>query len=112
MQHSIPTFAPFVLVLALSVAPAWGLGRFVVVNGQLQDAYSLAVLDAAVGEPVPNGRYWLNYSTGEWGYEGGPPQGIVGQDTGGGGSSGGRKGGKFFEDDVSDFCARNPEVGC
>lgn len=56
----------------------FGADRFVVVNGQLLDATSLVDLEMAVGEPVPDGRYWLDAQSGAWGYENGPIQGYIG----------------------------------
>jgi len=54
-------------------------GRNVVVNGAQMDATQLLALDLAnCGSPVPDGRYWLNVNTGAWGYQGGPQQGIIG----------------------------------
>jgi hypothetical protein len=29
------------------------------------------------GAPVPSGRYWVNWQTRAWGYEGGPRQGWL-----------------------------------
>jgi hypothetical protein len=89
------------LCLALGVQPSHGFGRFVVINGYLLGMSELATLDSVVGTLVPDGRYWLNFETGEWGYENGPRQGVI---------DGERR--RQFEDQVSDFCARNPEAGC
>ena len=73
-----------VLVLMLNVAVGYSYHaneymRNVVVNGVLMSQNQLGILDQLNGAPVPNGRYWLDVNTGVWGYEGGPPQGILGQ---------------------------------
>lgn len=52
--------------------------RYVVVNGQRLDTASMARLDRAACLRVPDGRYWIDMRTGIWGYEGGAPQGRVG----------------------------------
>ncbi|WP_230971053.1 hypothetical protein [Nitrogeniibacter aestuarii] len=52
--------------------------RMVVVNGQRMTPAQIDMLDQAACARVPNGRYWINMSNGVWGYEGGPPQGRVG----------------------------------
>lgn len=96
------------LALALWAAqPAWASGRAVVVNGAPMGADDLAVLDALAGEPIPDGRYWLDVATGLWGYEGGPAQGVLGgEDLPEPGPSGG-SGKRYYEDYVDDFCARH-----
>ena len=66
------------LILILSGVSAEAYHRFVVVNGVLMTPQQLQYLDLVAGEPVPDGRYWLNTYTGEWGYEGGPVQGVLG----------------------------------
>lgn len=53
--------------------------RYVVVNGQRMGPADLQRLDRASCSRVPNGRYWLNMQSGIWGYEGGPPQGRMGE---------------------------------
>jgi hypothetical protein len=99
----------FALCCFFTVTLIAGVGnafqRYVVVNGQLMAGLPLLQLDAMAGEVIPNGRYWLNAYTGEWGYEGGPAQGIIGQNNQRGGAQ--SRSGGFFEDDVADFCARN-----
>jgi hypothetical protein len=53
-------------------------GRWVVVNGVLQSPLDLAVLDRHACNVIPNGSYWLNYSTGIWGYANDPrPMGYI-----------------------------------
>ena len=41
---------------------------FVVVNGRVMNSQALATLDHAACQQVPNGYYWLDTSTGIWGY--------------------------------------------
>src|SRR5437763_16307790 len=51
---------------------------FVVVNGRVMNSQALATLDHAACQQVPNGYYWLDTSTGIWGYAGNPaPQGHI-----------------------------------
>lgn len=52
--------------------------RYVVVNGQRLDTAAMARLDRAACLRVPDGRYWIDMRSGIWGYEGGAPQGRVG----------------------------------
>ena len=93
---------PYLSAVALAVAAQSGLGfdRFVVVNGQLLDGYSLMELDAAAGERVPDGRYWLNYQTGAWGYKDGPIMGYIGD----------RYTGRRYDVTKDDFCVQNPGI--
>jgi hypothetical protein len=52
--------------------------RLVVVNGRVMNSQALATLDHAACQQVPNGYYWLDTSTGIWGYAGNPaPQGHI-----------------------------------
>lgn len=72
---------PAVLILAGFLAaslPAAAQQRYVVVNGQRLDTAAMARLDRASCLRVPNGRYWIDMRSGVWGYEGGAPQGRVG----------------------------------
>jgi hypothetical protein len=72
-----------VTVLATLVLTLGGFGvafaqRFVVVNGQLMSPAALASLDRAACRYVPNGYYWLNFTTGVWGYARNPtPMGHI-----------------------------------
>ncbi len=73
----------FALVLGLALAlgtAAQAFERTVIVNGERVDAATLSVLDALAGGFVPDGAYWLDTSTGIWGYAGDPtPRGVLGQ---------------------------------
>jgi hypothetical protein len=101
MKHLKTSLASLILCLALGAQTSQGFGRFVIINGHLLGMYELATLDSAAGTLVPDGRYWINLQTGEWGYEGGPRQGVIGGEDR-----------ASFEAKVRDLCARNPEVGC
>ena len=99
------------LILAVALAASLAAAgtalaqqRSVVVNGALMNPQQLQVLDILAGEPVPDGRYWLDPVSGAWGYEGGPVEGVLGAPEAPP-SGGGQK--RYFEDDVADFCARN-----
>jgi hypothetical protein len=53
--------------------------RYVVVNGQRLSIPEIQYLERLHCGPVPNGQYWINLRTGQWGYTGNPwPQGYVG----------------------------------
>jgi hypothetical protein len=96
MRSGVIPGACFATVLFLSSQAATAIDRFVVVNGQLLDAYWLAQLDEAAGERVPDGRYWLNLETGAWGYEGGSLQGYIGRPT--------------YDTVKDNFCVQNPGI--
>ena len=66
-----------VCVFALPMA-ASARGRYVVVNGQVLGPAAVARLDRAACARIPDGRYWIDMRSGVWGYEGGVPQGRVG----------------------------------
>jgi hypothetical protein len=70
----------FGITLAVSIHnSAQANDRHVVVNGTMMNATQLVALDVAnCGAPVPDGSYWLNINTGAWGYQGGPQEGIIG----------------------------------
>ncbi len=46
--------------------------RYVVVNGQRLSITEIQYLERLHCGPVPNGRYWINLRTGQWGYAGNP----------------------------------------
>jgi hypothetical protein len=53
-------------------------GRHIHVNGQHMTSIQIHTLDTInCGEAVPNGNYWVNWTTRAWGYEGGPQQGWL-----------------------------------
>ncbi|MCF6255972.1 MAG: hypothetical protein L3J98_06850 [Gammaproteobacteria bacterium] len=80
----------------------WGAERNVVINGQPVIGPDLMLLDVLNGELIPPGRYWLNIETGAWGYEGGPQQGVINEKS--------DTKNRYFEDDLGDFCVRNPGI--
>jgi hypothetical protein len=64
--------------LTMSAPTAVHAQRLVVVNGRVMNQQTLASLDRAACQQVPNGYYWLDLSTGIWGYAGDPtPQGHI-----------------------------------
>ncbi len=76
------------LAVALAAAPSLAQQRYVVINGELLSPEQLYVLDQLNGGYVPNGAYWVNTTTGIWGYAGDPtPRGRVGANANGGGTS-------------------------
>ncbi|HEY9627371.1 MAG TPA: hypothetical protein V6C84_08725 [Coleofasciculaceae cyanobacterium] len=56
-------------LLNLFILPA---SAQVVINGYLFQGEELAQLEYLLGAPVLDGSYWLNTSTGDWGYAGDP----------------------------------------
>lgn len=85
--------------------------RYVVVNGSLVSTGELVLLDMLHGEYIPNGRYWLNLNTGQWGYEGGSAQGMLGGEYYRGSSlSSGCKDGFDYDCTKANFCEENPGV--
>lgn len=76
---ALATIRMIFLLMGLGLAgTADAQARFVVVNGQRMSVAQMAALDRAACARVPDGRYWIDMRTGVWGYEGGPPQGRVG----------------------------------
>ena len=54
--------------------------RWVLVNGVPQNPIQLSTLDRYACTVIPNGSYWLDYTTGIWGYAGSPrPMGRIGE---------------------------------
>jgi len=52
--------------------------RSIYVNGHPMGPANMVVLDRLnCGETVPSGRYWVNWVTRAWGYEGGLQQGWL-----------------------------------
>lgn len=59
--------------LALGLMAGTALAeRYVVVNGQRLTSAQIAHLERIRCNPIPNGNYWLNMSTGVWGYANNP----------------------------------------
>lgn len=44
--------------------------RNVYVNGERQNAFGVAAFDQQTGWYLPDGRYWTNWTSGDWGVEG------------------------------------------
>ena len=63
--------------LATSAA-AYHSSGCIIVNGVRLSAEQITVLERVEGGQIPCGRYWLDTATGIWGFEGGPPQGRLG----------------------------------
>lgn len=52
--------------------------RHIHVNGEHLDSQNIALLDQLTGNQTPNGYYWINMQTGEWGFENNAQvQGII-----------------------------------
>jgi hypothetical protein len=66
------------IILVLSLTTVVYAGRYVIVNGDLLDQGEIDLLDNWHCGYIPNGNYWLEYSTGIWGYAGNPrPMGHI-----------------------------------
>ena len=83
--------------------------REINVNGERMNAVEVIALDLLnCGNTVPNGRYWINWVSRAWGYEGGPQQDFLPQceqqassnSRGTGRSDGGGRSGGYYEDRV------------
>ena len=100
--------ASLALVL-LGDVQAYDSNRTVFVNGQQLTQAEIAQLELLHGDHIPSGNYWLDQSSGYWGYVGGPAPGILGRPDieFNAGVSEGRSDKRWFEDDVADFCARH-----
>jgi hypothetical protein len=66
------------LALVLPTGGAAHAERRVVVNGMRLSAPQIQALEAIRCGPIPNGSYWLDTTTGIWGYADDPrPQGHI-----------------------------------
>jgi hypothetical protein len=67
------------LTATLLASAAQAQTRLVIVNGQRLNDEQVAYFDRVQCARIPNGRYWLNTTTGAWGYAGNPIiQGYLG----------------------------------
>ena len=65
-------------LLAAGQSEAAPNARSIHLNGQRLGPAEIAALDSLnCGDPVPSGRYWVNWAARTWGYEGGPRQGWL-----------------------------------
>lgn len=71
-MNAIRAAAALCIAAAVSAQPALAQsGRDVRINGQHMNAFGLALLDVMnCGQPVPDGRYWIDWNARTWGYEG------------------------------------------
>ncbi len=77
MKSTLPLTAALFVLSAAGAAQAQS--RIVIVNGALMGTASLARLDRAACTRIPDGSYWLNTTTGAWGYVGNAQlQGVIG----------------------------------
>ncbi len=79
-MRSLKTFALTLLIFIASSTTALASGaRHIHVNGLHLNAQQIASLDSISSSFVPDGFYWLDLSTGLWGFEGNPaPMGRIG----------------------------------
>jgi len=65
-------FTQLILIVALSISlPIFAENeRHIHVNGEHLDYQNIQLLDQIAGNIVGDGYYWLNFQTGQWGYEG------------------------------------------
>ncbi|MCB1959755.1 MAG: hypothetical protein KDE68_04390 [Rhodocyclaceae bacterium] len=71
--------AVLAVVVCLMTPVAWARARLVEVNGVRLAPAALQQLDRAACQRVPDGRYWIDWRSGAWGYRGGPQRGWVGE---------------------------------
>jgi hypothetical protein len=61
----------FALWLGISTSAVQAGQREIEVNGEKLNEFGLALLDIVnCGSPVPNGRYWIDWTRRTWGYQG------------------------------------------
>jgi hypothetical protein len=80
MTTRFSTMAAAVMFAAALVVSAKSMAadRTIFINGARMNAIEVAAIDYLnCGSPVPNGRYWVNWSDRAWGYEGGAQQGYL-----------------------------------
>jgi len=66
------------LMVSIVLVSGQVAARNVVVNNQRMNDLQLQYLDQLSCNYIPDGSYWLNTSTGSWGYAGGGAQGYLG----------------------------------
>lgn len=77
LKH-IGAAALIVALLGFGATTAQAHHRHVVINNHHVTGAQLQDLDWRSGGRIPDGRYWLNHRTGEWGYAGDPwPRGRI-----------------------------------
>jgi hypothetical protein len=70
MNHRSAWVAALALAAALASTAAFAQVRLVFVNGQRMTHKQIHLLEQFHCAQIPNGAYWLNLSTGAWGYVG------------------------------------------
>ena len=78
-------------VFGLAAVGACAQSRIVIVNGRLLSDEQVAYLARLNCSEIPEGSYWLNGTTGAWGYAGNPQvQGVLGDGCSATGGTGGQ----------------------
>jgi len=71
------TTAILALVFSISLISIPAAARNVVINNQRMNDVQLQYLDSVSCSYIPDGNYWLDVTTGMWGYAGGGMQGYI-----------------------------------
>ena len=109
--HASRNLPGILVVLLLTCHSVDAYQRYVVINNVLMNTSELAFLDELHGEYIPDGRYWLNINNGEWGYEGGPAQGVLGGKYYGNSTISRGCNGQFdYDCKKANFCEQNPGI--
>ena len=70
MNLSIARSLLLVALVAIGGVTFAEQARHIHVNGECLDEESFILVDQLFGTKVPDGFYWINFNTGEWGLEG------------------------------------------
>jgi len=69
-MKSLVTQLLIITAFSISLSSFAAKERHIHVNGEHLDHENILVLDRIAGNTVGDGYYWLNFQTGQWGYEG------------------------------------------
>ena len=60
----------FLLLLMSMATVVYAQDRHIHINGEHLDDQNIAILDQTLGSITPDGFYWIDFNSGNWGYEG------------------------------------------
>lgn len=80
MSIGTEPLSAIVAAVALTLSSTAQAQRTVIVNGERLDDAQIAWLEGVACTSIPDGVYWVDRSSGAWGYAGNPrPMGHVGE---------------------------------